>query len=87
MRDYRKALKESVTETSEKAILRLRLRNLKASKLKLKSDDLKVIGKLLSEGECIKELDLSNNKELATSNLTSDSIIGDSTAEILKFSH
>ena len=42
-------------------ILHIRARNLDLSSTKLKADDLRVLGRILYEGEIIKELNLSNN--------------------------
>lgn len=61
LREYKKVLKKSFNEGTGISLLRLRLKGFYASDMKLRSEDLCVLGQLLNGGEAIKELDLSLN--------------------------
>lgn len=43
--------------------------------MKLRSEDLGVLGQLLSEGECLRELDLSSNLLFGKSNKVAESLL------------
>ncbi|KAL4467075.1 hypothetical protein ABPG72_019285 [Tetrahymena utriculariae] len=87
LREYKKILKNSMSENQMNSLLRLRVRCLNLSSLRLRADDLRVLGQILGEGEIIKELNLSNNLDFGKANFVAQNLLCDSQMDSISLCH